>query len=70
MNKHELKYDKLKKLKSDTMYQEVNYFCPDTEQIHKYIVISDFSDNEDFDYDYIECKYLISELDHTEFYLN
>jgi hypothetical protein len=69
MNLQQLNYDKLKKLKSDTMYQEVNYFCHEEKQFHKYIVICNFSEDENFDYDYIECQHLINELNHTEFYL-
>ena len=70
MNLHRLDYSKLKKLNSEVMYQEVNHFCIHEGVTHKYIVILNFSEDESFDYDYVECRYLISELDKTEFFTN
>tara|TARA_R100001079_G_scaffold63450_1_gene32856 strand:+ start:148 stop:357 length:210 start_codon:yes stop_codon:yes gene_type:complete len=69
MNVHSLDYTKLKKLSSDTMYQKVDYICPYENKLLKYIVILDFSSDDNFDYDYVECKYLTRELENTKFYL-
>ena len=72
MNLHKLNFSKLKQFPNGThFYQEVNHYCSEMEVTHKYIVIENFTDNEEeFDYDYIECKYLINELNNLQFYLN